>query len=234
MICLQNLTAAIIEGSEVLHSNTKSKVGFSNYYGAFVPLDPRNRSHRDSTYLANEAFTYHVPDATKKKVDFIGIGYYSRIVMAEDNKVARTEVYPQGLRQSANDLYNRYKLPLTIIENGYPTRDDDEKIKYMLEHLMELHRVINEDKINLIGYSWWCTIHSYEWGYGFKPFFALIDVEAEEKDFGGCEELVGSLKRRITKAGEYYGSICKNNGFPRGDYEKYHAMKKPLTRWLEF
>jgi beta-glucosidase len=234
MICLQNQTAAITEASEILHSNTKAKAGFSSYYGAFVPLDPKNKSHRDSTFLANEAFTYHVSDATKKEIDFIGIEYYSRIVMAGDNKVARTEVYPQGIRESANEFHKRYRLPLTIVENGYPTRDDDEKIKYMLEHLKELHNVIHEDKINIIGYNWWNTLHGYEWGYGFKPFFSLIDVEGEEKDVGGYEDLVGSLKRTVTKAGEYYGSICKNNGFSRSDYEKYHAMKKPLNQWLKF
>jgi len=234
MICLGNFTDAILEGSEELHSDTKAKVGSGNYYGVFVPLDPKNKRHQDSVYLARQALIYQVPDAIKRKVDFMGIEYYSRLVMAEDNKVARTEVYPQGIRESAKDFYKRYRLPLAIVDSGFPTRDDDEKTKFLLEHLKELHNAINEDKVDVVGYNWWCTLHSYSWGYGFKPFFALIDVEGEEKDVGGYEDLVGSLKRKITKAGEYYGSICRNNGFSQKDYETYHAMNKPLKQWIEF
>ena len=234
MICLGNLTTAILEGRETFHKNSKTKVGFGNYYGAFVPLDPKNRRHQDSAYLASQALNYHVPDATKNKVDFIGIEYYSKILMAEDNKVARTEVYPQGIRESVNDYHKRYNLPLTILDNGYPTRDDDEKIKFLLEHLMELHNAITQDKLEVLGYNWWSTIHSYTWGYGFKPFFALIDVEGREQDVGGYEDLVGSMKRTITKTGQFYGSICRENGFLKKDYERYHAMKKPLKQWLEF
>ncbi|MEX2724706.1 MAG: hypothetical protein Q6367_012525, partial [Candidatus Freyarchaeota archaeon] len=68
----------------------------------------------------------------------------------------------------------------------------------------------------------------------YKPFFALVDVEGEEKDVGGYIDLVGSLKRKITPAGKFYGEICKNNGFSQKDYQKYHAMKKPFKKWQTF
>nr|MDO8134131.1 family 1 glycosylhydrolase [Candidatus Njordarchaeum guaymaensis] len=234
LTCLGNLTDAILEGCDTLHKNSKAKVGFSNYCAIFVPLDPRNKSHQQSVDLANQVLNYQVPDATKKKVDYMGIDFYWKFFLRENNKTARTEVYPQGTRELARDFYKRYRLPVAMIESGFPTRDDDEKIKFMVENLKELHDAINEDKVNVIGYNWWCAVHSYEWFYGFKPFFALIDVEGEEKDVGGYEDLVGSLKRRITKAGEYYGSICKNNGFQASDYRKYHAMKKPFKEWQKF
>lgn len=100
--------------------------------------------------------------------------------------------------------------------------------------LEELNDAIEVDKVNVIGHNWSCAIHGYTWGYGFKPFFALMDVEGEEKDVGGYEDLVGSLKRRITKTGEYYGSICRDNGFLQSYYQKYHSMENPLKQWLEF
>ena len=99
------------------------------------------------------------------------------------------------------------------------------------EHLKELHDAIKLDGVEAIGYNWWCTIHSYEWGYDYKPFFALVDVEGEEKDVGGYIDLVGTLKRKMTRAGEFYAKICKNNGFTRQEYEKYHTMQKPFKQW---
>lgn len=228
LTCIRNLTEAILEGCDILHKNTKAKVGFANYCGVFAPLDPKNKSHQQSADLAKQIMNYQVPDATKKKVDYMGIDYYFRVYLKENNKSAKSEVYPQGIREMANDFHKRYGLPVVIVENGYPTRDDDLKIKFMLETLKELHDAINADKANVFGYNWWCTVHSYEWGQDFKPFFALIDVEGEERDVGGYKDLVGTLKRKVTRAGEYYGSVCMNNGFPTKDYQKYHSMKIPF------
>jgi beta-glucosidase len=234
LTCIRNLTDAILEGCDILHKNTKAKVGFTNYCAVFVPLDPKNKSHQQSVDLAKQIMNYQVPDSTKKKVDYMGIDFYSKFYLKENNKTMKSEVYPQGTRELATDYYRRYGLPVAMVESGFPTRDDDEKIKFMLENLKELHDAIDLDKVKVIGYNWWCTLHSYEWMIGFKPFFALIDVEGEEKDVGGYEDLVGSLKRKITKAGEYYGNICKNNGFSAKDYEKYHALTKPFKQWQQF
>jgi beta-glucosidase len=225
LTCIRNLTDAILEGSDILHKNTKAKVGFSNACGIFAPLDAKNKAHQQSADLAKQIMNYQIPDTTKNKLDYMGIDYYAKIYLKENNRSIKSEVYPQGIHELTNDYQKRYGLPVVIIENGYPTRDDDEKIKFMLETLKELHDAITLDKTNIIGYNWWCTINSYEWGYGFQPFFALIDVEGEEKDVGGYKDLVGTLKRTVTRAGQFYGSICLNNGFSTKDYQKYHSMK---------
>jgi beta-glucosidase len=232
--CIKNLADAINEGCDILHKNTNAKVGNTNYCAKFVPEDPKNKSHQQSVDMANQIMNHQVPDATKKKVDYMGIDYYAKFTMAKDNKITKSEVYPPGLRELATNFYKRYGLPVAIVESGFPTRDDDEKIKFILEHLKELHDAINKDKTNVIGYNYWCAIHSYEWGYNYDPFFALIDVEGEQRDVGGYVDLVGSLKRTITRAGECYGDICKNNGFSLKDYEKYHALAKPFKQWQEF
>nr|MDO8100836.1 family 1 glycosylhydrolase [Candidatus Njordarchaeota archaeon] len=232
--CIRSQADAINEACDILHKNTKAKVGFTDYCSIFAPDDPKNKAHQQSADLANQIMNYQVPDATKKKVDYMGIDYYSKFVMQENNRIARTEVYPAGLRELARTFYKRYGLPVAIVESGFPTRDNDEKIKFMLEHLKELHDAISEDKVNVIGYNWWCAIHSYEWEMNFKPFFALIDVEGEENDVGGYIDLIGSLRRKLTKAGEFYGTICANNGFSAKNYDKYHALVKPFRQWQEF
>ena len=230
--CIGNMTEALNESFDVIHANSKkTMVGISNYCGIFVPEDPNNEEHRASAELATQALNYQVLDGIKDKMDYCGFDYYSKAVMREENTVTREIVYPEGMRIIAADLYKRYGKPVAVVENGFPTRDDDEKIKFMVEHLKELHDAIKLDGVEAIGYNWWCTIHSYEWGYDYKPFFALVDVEGEEKDVGGYIDLVGTLKRKMTRAGEFYAKICKNNGFTRQEYEKYHTMQKPFKQW---
>jgi beta-glucosidase len=233
--CIGNLTEALNESFDVIHANSKKiKVGISNYSGIFVPEDPKNEAHNTSVALATQVLNYQVLDGIKDKMDYCGIDYYSKAIMKEDNAVTQEIVYPEGMRILAADFHKRYGKPIAVIENGFPTRDNDEKIEFMLEHLKALHDAINLDKVKVLGYNWWCTLHSYEWGYNYKPFFTLIDVEGQEKDVDGYIDLEGSLKRKITPAGEYYGKICKNNGFPTKEYEKYHAMQKPFKQWQKF
>lgn len=230
-----NMIEALNDSFDVIHANSKkTKVGISNYCGIFVPEDPKNEAHKTSVDLASQALNYTALDGIKDKMDYCGIDYYSKATMKEDNIVTKEEVYPEGMRILVTDLYKRYGKPVAVIENGFPTRDNDEKIKFMLEHLKEFYDAIKEDKVKALGYNWWCTLHSYEWGYDYKPFFTLIDVEGEEKDVGGYIDLVGSLKRTITPAGEFYGKICKNNGFSAQEYEKYHSMQKPFKQWQAF
>ncbi|MEM2135139.1 MAG: family 1 glycosylhydrolase [Candidatus Jordarchaeaceae archaeon] len=230
--CGANMVEALIESFDVIHANSKkTKVGISNYCGVFVPEDPQNETHQASVKLATQALNYQILDRIKDKMDYCGIDYYSKVVMKENVGVAQEVVYPEGLRTIVNDFYKKYGKPVAVVENGFPTRDHDEKIKFMLEHLKALHDAITLDKVEVFAYNWWCTLHSYEWGYDYKPFFALVDVEGEEKEVRGHTDLVGSLKRKITPAGEFYGKICKDNGFSQKDYQKYHAMKKPFKMW---
>jgi beta-glucosidase/6-phospho-beta-glucosidase/beta-galactosidase len=231
LTCITNMTEALNESFDVIHANSKTKVGISNYSSIYEAEDPKNEAHRASADLATQIMNYQVFDGIKDKMDYCGIDYYYNSIMKEDNIVTKLVVDPEGLRILASDFYERYGKPIVVIENGFATRDDDEKIEYMVEHLRAYYDAINLDKIETLGYNWWCTIHSYEWSFNYKPFLALVDVEGEEKDVGGYIDLVGSLKRKITRAGEFYGKICKNNGFSAQEYEKYHAMQKPFKQW---
>lgn len=233
--CVNKMTEALNESFDVIHANSrKTKVGISNYCGIFVPEDPNNEAHKASVGLATQVMNYQVLDGIKDKMDYCGIDYYRKNVMREDNIIVSEVIYPEGIRILATDLYKRYGKPVAVIENGFPTRDNDVKIKFMVEHLKELHDAIKLDKVKALGYNWWCTLHSYEWGYDYKPFFALVDVEGEEKEVNGYIDLVGSLKRKITPAGKFYGEICRNNGFSAKEHDKYHAIQKPFEQWQVF
>ena len=78
------------------------------------------------------------------------------------------QVDPVGLRIVLNDFYDRYQIPLFIVENGLgakdvlvdgpngPTVEDDYRIDYLRRHLEQVKEAI-EDGVEVLGYtSWGC------------------------------------------------------------------------------
>lgn len=75
------------------------------------------------------------------------------------------QIDPKGLRYTLNELYDRYQKPLFIVENGLGAVDklekggtinDDYRIRYMNDHLVEAREAV-ADGVELMGYtSWGC------------------------------------------------------------------------------
>ncbi len=77
------------------------------------------------------------------------------------------QIDPVGLRVSLIDLYDRYRKPLFIVENGIGVREepddegrihDDYRIDYLSAHLAEAKKAILEDGVELMGYTSWAPI----------------------------------------------------------------------------
>lgn len=73
----------------------------------------------------------------------------------------------KGLRYVMNDLYERYDMPIFILENGMGAREsldeneeihDDYRIKYHQEHIEEMKKAIIEDGVECLGYITWGPI----------------------------------------------------------------------------
>ncbi|WP_265459778.1 family 1 glycosylhydrolase [Enterococcus sp. HY326] len=123
----------------------------------------------------------------RNTVDFVSFSYYSSDCAAADEadmERVRTngfttvknpyltsrnhswQIDPIGLRIMLNNLYDRYNLPLFIVENGLGTPDeltadlkihDDYRIDYLKRHLAQMIQAVEEDHIELLGYtSWGC------------------------------------------------------------------------------
>lgn len=75
------------------------------------------------------------------------------------------QIDPIGLRIAINEIWDRYRKPIFITENGLGTYDiltsdkkihDDYRIKYLKEHIDQIGKCIDEG-IPVIGYtSWGC------------------------------------------------------------------------------
>ena len=72
-----------------------------------------------------------------------------------------------GLRYSLNEIYDRYHLPMMVVENGLGAHDtveadgrihDDYRIDYLRQHIEQMKLAVEEDGVDLIGYTPWGCI----------------------------------------------------------------------------
>ena len=125
------------------------------------------------------------------------------------------QIDPLGLRITLNTLYDRYQKPLFIVENGLGAVDvvepdgsiqDDYRIRYLEAHIKALMQAVEEDGVELIGYTPWGCIDLVSASTGeMEKRYGFIYVD---KDNSGK----GTLKRRRKKSFEWYRQVISTNG----------------------
>lgn len=125
------------------------------------------------------------------------------------------QIDPLGLRNSLNNLYDRYQKPLFIVENGLGAIDnirengeidDDYRIDYLRKHIMAMIEAVEKDFVDLIGYTLWGPIDIISAGTGeMKKRYGLVYVDKD--DTGN-----GSLKRKRKKSFYWYQQVISSNG----------------------
>lgn len=168
-------------------------------------------------------------------VDYIGLSYYmSDTVTAtasEETEELFKDVYtkknpyiessdwgwqidPEGLRYSLNLLYDRYHCPLFIVENGFGAYDkvepdgihDSYRIDYLKQHIEQMMLAIEEDGVNVIGYTPWGCIDIVSAGTGeMEKRYGFIYVD---KNNNG----EGTLQRMKKDSFTWYQKVITSNG----------------------
>lgn len=87
---------------------------------------------------------------------------------------------PEGLRDLLNWMKTNYNNPpVFITENGWSdagSLEDNGRIEYYKHHLKAVSKAIHEDKCNVIGYTVWSILDSFEWIQGFTEKFGIFSV----------------------------------------------------------
>lgn len=124
------------------------------------------------------------------------------------------EIDPEGLRISLNKLYDRYQVPLFIVENGLGAKDtveadgsinDDYRIDYLRDHIKAMGEAI-EDGVNLIGYTPWGCIDLVSASTGeMSKRYGFIYVDRHDDGSG-------TLERSKKKSFYWYKDVIATNG----------------------
>ncbi|TLG74307.1 glycoside hydrolase family 1 protein [Culicoidibacter larvae] len=167
-------------------------------------------------------------------VDYIGFSYYNSGVTSVNNReltdgnvskvvpnkyLSQSEwgwpIDPKGMRISLNLLWDRYQIPLFVVENGLGAVDsveadgsinDDYRIEYLADHIQEMKNAIELDGVDLFGYTPWGCIDLVSAGTGeMKKRYGFIYVDLDDKG-------QGSLKRSKKKSFYWYKKVIATNG----------------------
>jgi beta-glucosidase len=138
--------------------------------------------------------------AIRTPLDFLGVNYYSRTVLAagpdgEPRAVPAApetltemgwEVYPDGLVEILQRVARDYDVAkFWITENGAafadpPAQDgrvaDPRRVAFLRDHLAAVHRAIALG-LPVAGYFAWSLLDNFEWGQGFTRPFGLYAVD---------------------------------------------------------
>ena len=124
------------------------------------------------------------------------------------------QIDPIGLRILLNQLYDRYQKPLFIVENGLGAKDelvndtvnDDYRINYMNDHLIEVAKAISLDGVEVMGYtSWGCIDLISASTAEMKKRYGFIYVDRNNDG-------TGSFKRYKKKSFDWYKEVIATNG----------------------
>lgn len=167
--------------------------------------------------------------------DYLAFSYYmSNISSANPNDLDQTDanlkkglknpylessawgwqIDPKGLRYTLNNLYDRYQVPLFIVENGIGAEDhvttdgkihDTYRIDYLQKHIEQMREAI-VDGVELIGYTMWSSLDIVSSGtsemskrYGF--------IYVNQDDDGN-----GTLSRSKKDSFYWYQKVIATNG----------------------
>ncbi len=124
------------------------------------------------------------------------------------------QIDPIGLRVTLNNLYDRYEVPLFIVENGLGALDtveedgsihDSYRIEYLKAHIEQMYEAI-EDGVELMGYTpWGCTDLVSASTSEMSKRYGFVYVDADD-------EGNGSFDRSRKDSFFWYRNVIASNG----------------------
>ena len=129
------------------------------------------------------------------------------------------QIDPLGLRITLNSLYDRYQKPLFIVGNGLGAKDelvedgqgsytvdDQYRIDYLRAHIQAFKQAVEEDGVELLGYTPWGCIDLVSASTGeMAKRYGFIYVDRDNQGNG-------SLKRYKKRSFEWYKKVIASNG----------------------
>ncbi|WP_413738389.1 glycoside hydrolase family 1 protein [Sodalis sp. RH21] len=172
---------------------------------------------------------------SQHRVDFISISYYMSLVTSVNadkmdqvggniaggvkNPYLKTtewdwQIDPVGLRIALNDLYDRYQIPVFVVENGMGAVDtpdehgvirDGYRIAYFQSHLQQMKEAV-KDGVDLLGYTSWAPIDLISASTSeMNKRYGFIYVDQDNQG-------QGTLRRSRKQSFYWYQDVIRSNG----------------------
>ena len=180
-----------------------------------------------------------VVESSSQKLDYLAFSYYRSNVQSSfddindpvelenailfDSRGIKNPYYAanewgwqideEGLRYSLIDLYQRYRKPLFVVENGIGIDEkmvngkvyDDERISYYQKHISSMKTAVEHDGVDLMGYLAWSPIDFLSSHKEIRKRYGFVYVNRDFKD-------LLDLKRYPKKSFYWYQKVIQSNG----------------------
>jgi 6-phospho-beta-glucosidase len=124
------------------------------------------------------------------------------------------QIDPKGLRYTLNMIYDRYQIPMMVVENGLGAYDkveedgvinDSYRIDYLREHVAQMKEAV-ADGVELWGYTPWGCIDLVSASTGeMAKRYGFIYVDKHDNGSG-------TLERSRKKSFFWYKKVIESNG----------------------
>ncbi|HJD45992.1 MAG TPA: glycoside hydrolase family 1 protein [Candidatus Mediterraneibacter norfolkensis] len=190
----KGITLDITDEDREILKNTVDFISFSYYVSVCATADESKNIRGEGNLLGG------VPNPTLKASEW---GW---------------QIDPRGLRYVLNQLWDKYQKPLFIVENGLGAADtlvpdgkggytveDDYRIEYMRDHLLQVEEAI-EDGVDVMGYtSWGCIDLVSASTAEMRKRYGFIYVDRNNDG-------TGTLARYRKKSFYWYKDVIASNG----------------------
>lgn len=207
---------------QLTHKHSKNiLVGSAHLVNNYYPTSPKNSLNYFLEKLGigiSKWFRYHyLLKRINSYQDFIGINYYRKSglrfegffggglagfkEMDNPHNSQGWREFPVGIYTVTKEIYQKYKKPIIILENGKPTDcilDDESRAEFIKKTVEQLEGVKKEN-VDLRGYFHYSLTDAYEWTGGYDYFFGLVQIDRQ------------TLVRKKRQSFYAYQEIIKNN-----------------------
>jgi beta-glucosidase len=157
----RNIAEALLGARDVLRSYGV-RCTFTYSYAAVEGRDPVSLALRALAALQRAEYARLFREMDLTAVNFYVVSYF-------DGYGIRHKLKPRALLAARRWAPG----PLAVTEFGIPARSEPLRYRYLCTMAMVLA------ELGPVAAVWWSFLHGYEWGLGYRPFFALVDVDRE-------------------------------------------------------
>ena len=150
---------------------------------------------------------------------YLGVNHYSNEAVALDLRAPRRlftrqepipdlprssfgwTIDPPAFRLALVNLWEEFRLPIMVTENGVADDNDELRPAYIRDHLGAVVDAL-EAGVDVRGYLHWTAWDNFEWAEGYTKKFGLFSVDGD------------TLQRIAKPSAAFYAEICRSRVVP--------------------
>lgn len=211
-----NLTRIHRKSYKILKAaNPKLQVGIAAQLANIASKRPHNLFDVLQTEWMRYFWNWWFIRRMRKEQDFVGLNYYftdyyrfGKFDGPSDPPLPYSDLgwymEPEGLYPLLLRVWDHYKMPIIITENGLADMHDAYRQWWLEQTMLSVEKALAEG-VDIRGYFHWSLLDNFEWSTGWWPKFGLIEVDREH-----------GMKRTIRPSARWFAEKLKQINSQKG------------------